>query len=487
MQASIQLLANYGFNADRLDLADGSYLNHLQLVRHIPHRRLVCRGTWQEKTVYIKLFLGKKAEHYAARDATGIDALQNAGLLTPALLYKGVLKDGQTHLLVLSEILDAPNVEEAWQHLTEKSRLTLAKKLIQAVARHHNAGLIQTDLYLKNFLIQGEKIYTLDGDGIRQFTALPKSRALDNLSVLLSKFDVLELENWLPELLKIYAQTRDWKEYPDLVVIKNKANKHRRIVASSYAGKKVFRTCTDVKVTTLKRLFYAVSSAYKDIGLSADVAQLDDYLTPQSIIKNGKTCTVATALIDDKKIVIKRYNIKGFWHGVNRALRKTRAAISWTNSHRLRLLGIKAVDPVALIESRNWGLKGKAYFLAEYVDAPNVAEFFKLTSNKGHRAAAIKNIATLFYRLHLLQISHGDMKATNIKMEDNKPVLIDLDSMKQHRYAWRALQTHVGDLQRFMQNWKAEPALYNAFVKTFRAVYKDQSPLEMAKFQDIKS
>jgi len=452
---------------------------------------------WAEQPVYVKKFFGDQAQKYLERDAAGIAQLQAAGLNTPPMLFKGEVQNEQAYVLIFTEIEDATNAEEAWLNLTEKSCLSLAKKLVQEVAKHHNAGLVQTDLYLKNFLVQNlpdltEKIFTLDGDGIRKFAYLSKQKALENLSVLLSKFDVLALENWLPDLLKTYAATRNWQDVPDLTVIKNLTNAHRRLVASHYADKKVFRTCTDVKVNAPAGLFYAVARAdangtYESAALPTSIVELDASFTPQNIIKNGRSSTVATVIINDKKIVIKRYNIKSFWHGVSRALRPTRAAASWANAHRLKILGIATANPVALIEKRPLGLRGKAYFLAEYIDAPDALEYFKSTSNKVYRAAAVKNIATLFYRLYLLQISHGDMKATNIKIQNNNPVLIDLDSMRQHSNASRAWQAHMRDLQRFMQNWKSEPALYNAFVKAFKVTYTDQSPLAMANIIENKS
>lgn len=86
----------------------------------------------------------------------------------------------------------------------------------------------------------------------------------------------------------------------------------------------------------------------------------------------------------------------------------------------------------------------------------------------------------LLYRFYLLKLSHGDMKATNIKMQDTTPMLIDLDSMQQHRWAYFAQQAHVRDLQRFMQNWKHDTSLYNAFIKSFKVVYADHTPLQQA-------
>ena len=58
-------------------------------------------------------------------------------------------------------------------------------------------------------------------------------------------------------------------------------------------------------------------------------------------------------------------------------------------------------------------------------------------------------------------------------MVDNKPVLIDLDSMRQHKTYFTSRVAHLKDLSRFMQNWQNAPALYNAFVKTFKVVYPD--------------
>lgn len=254
---------------------------------------------------------------------------------------------------------------------------------------------------------------------------------------------------------------------------------YRTKVASAYADKKVFRQCTDVKKYTLEGLWILASSDAENIDFTEN---FDALISAQNLLKNGNTSTVALAEIDDKKIVIKRYNIKNFWHGLSRAFRQSRAAVSWANAHRLKILNIPTAKPVALIEHRRLGVfRGKAYFLAEYIVAPDAAQYFAQTQNKTsykkQRAEAIKNIVTLFYKLYLLKISHGDTKATNIKMQGTQPVLIDLDSMRQHKSYFSSSMAHLKDLNRFMQNWQNEPALYNAFVKTFKVVYPDISIL----------
>jgi tRNA A-37 threonylcarbamoyl transferase component Bud32 len=467
-----------------LQLADSSVFTCQQVVRIVPQKRLVCRGLWQGRAVYAKLFIGSNADKYARRDANGLALLGAAKINTPQLLYQGEALDKSTQVLIFVAIEPADTAEAVWPTISHGARFALAKKLVAEVAQHHNAGLLQTDLYLKNFLVADETIYTLDGDGIRQFIQLKDDQALQNLAILLSKFDVLHIEKWQKELAEIYSDTRTWRKVAEPKKLAAAANLHRLKAASNYADKKVFRQCTDVNVATkssaLGGLFYAASSD-TNTKIPTNIADLDALMQPQKLLKSGNTCTVALAEISGKKIVIKRYNIKNFWHGLSRAFRQTRAAVSWANAHRLMLLNIATAKPIALIESRKFGcLRGKAFFLAEYIDAPDVAQYFAQTQNKTERADAVKNIVTLFYRLYLLQISHGDTKATNIKMVDNKPVLIDLDSMQQHSTYARSSVAHLRDLNRFMQNWQNEPALYNAFVKTFKVVYPDISILVKA-------
>jgi tRNA A-37 threonylcarbamoyl transferase component Bud32 len=482
-QSDLHKILAPGKLALSLTLSDESSLICDEVVRVIPNKRLVFKGIWQQKVVYAKLFIDARAAHYFARDLSGVTHLFATKIATPALLFQGQTKDG-AYVLVFEAVANSLNAEQVWQKSAAKARFNLAKNLVTEIAKHHNAGLLQTDLYLKNFLVTDDKIYTLDGDGIRKFTRLSQQQVLQNLSVLLSKFDVLEVKIWQADLLKIYAAKRSLVALPDAGLIKKMTNAHRQKIASNYADKKVFRQCTDVKKYALEGSWILASSDSENIDFSGN---LDALLTPHNLLKDGNTCTVALVEMGGKKIVIKRYNIKNFWHGLSRAFRQTRAAISWANAHRLKLLDIATANPIALIENRNFGLKGKAYFLAENIDAPDVAQFFAKTRGKTQRAEAVKNIVMLFYKLYLLQISHGDMKATNIKMVGNLPVLIDLDSMQQHHFDAFALSVHVRDLCRFMQNWQDDNALYNAFVGTFNVIYEDLEPLEKAGIFNIKS
>jgi hypothetical protein len=60
-----------------LNLSDGSSLVCDEVVRVIPNKRLVCKGIWQQKAAYAKLFIDTRAAQYFARDLSGVtDLLQ---------------------------------------------------------------------------------------------------------------------------------------------------------------------------------------------------------------------------------------------------------------------------------------------------------------------------------------------------------------------------------------------------------------------------
>jgi lipopolysaccharide kinase (Kdo/WaaP) family protein len=465
-----------------INLVEASPIVVEATVRALPYKREVVKATWNNQNVFAKIFLGKQAKKYCERDLSGVQMLSAANILTPPLLHQGAMQDSQGYVLIFKAIENSDNVEHLWLTLNKTAQTALAEQLVTTLAMHHNASLVQTDCYLRNFLFSQDLIYTLDGDGIRKYYPLTKKIAMKNLCALLSKFDVLDMEAWFPCLIKKYKQSRSQSVDISNDIIKQQTFRHRRRVAERYADQKVFRTCSDVKVVSTKN-FSAISSKFVGIALPQEVSQYDVLVDSGVVLKLGNTCTVVLSKIDNISIVIKRYNIKGFWHFLNRMWRPSRAAMSWSNAHRLIILGLATAKPVAILEQRFFGLfRGKAYYLSEYVDASDIGDFFKNTSNKQLRSVVVKQTVQLFYRLYLLKISHGDAKATNIKvLPEGKPLLIDLDSMRQHHYDFFAQKAHARDIKRFMRNWKDEPSLYNAFVKVFKVVYADHAPLLAAQ------
>jgi tRNA A-37 threonylcarbamoyl transferase component Bud32 len=471
-----------------LPLADAGHLHDLRVVRAVPNKRLVCRGVWNGQSIYAKIFIGSQMQRYAARDADGVGILIKAGIASPALLHATdivVAKNAIGRVLIYAAIDDAVNAEQAWQQSTDKQRLDLALRLVAEVAAHHHAGLMQTDLYLKNFLVQGEKLYTLDGDAIK---ALPKyfarRAALDNLALLLSKFDVLEIQAWLPSLLRTYVAGRGWRSCLDEQWMRLRIAYYRQRAVRSYAERKVLRQCTDVMVSRSWRYFLAMTRHNFNAPLLQMLLSMPDALVEdisRQRLKSGNTCTVAVAEINGRKLVVKRYNIKNFWHLLGRLWRSSRAAASWVNAHRLLMYGIATPAPVALLEHRFGSLRGRAFFIAEYIATPDIAQWLQSSSvTEMQKKSALDALAGLMYKLMLLQISHGDLKASNIHIDGNQPVLIDLDSLREFRCKAWFESSHVRDLRRLLQNWRDQPDIQQSLIEALQKIYGDHPLLAKA-------
>lgn len=456
-----------------LTLEDGTTLQVLEVVRVLPARRVVARAAWRNEAVYTKLFYGADAQKYFARDVAGVTTLMQSGVLTPPLLYQGKLQSEAGFVTISAAISPSQNAEAAYAEFDSDNRLSFMKQLVKTVAQHHQAGLIQTDLYFKNFLVEtdSQAIYTLDGDGIRTLNTLFKAKQkFNNVATLFSKMDVFD-DVWIEDLYQLYcSETSVHFSVTDAAKVWAMTQNIRAKVSSGYADKKVFRNCTDVKVTQNAHYFMAVSRDF--LADENTLQSLDIFLeNPSQNIKNGNTCTIAKAEMAHRIVVIKRYNIKGLIHGLRRALRKSRAAISWANAFRLNMANIATPKPLALVEERVGLMRKRAYYVSEFVDAPDIAQFFTQTADIEAKQRVAHEVARLFYRLYLLKISHGDCKATNIKIKDGKPLLLDLDAMQAN--AWNFEQKHVKDLKRFMRNWQQAPALTALFNDAFNSVYED--------------
>ncbi|GBG13401.1 uncharacterized protein NMK_0948 [Novimethylophilus kurashikiensis] len=475
MQAATQTvmpdLAGLSVSGDRpfvLPLSQGGMLECIRIVRRVPGKRLVCEGLWHGQGVYAKLFLGPHARRHANRDRQGVEWLAADRLATPPLLHAESLSECE---VLIYQAIPADNADVIMQGLkAHEERLQLALTLTRTVAQHHNAGIVQTDLYLKNFLVEDDRIHTLDGDGIRLLGHWRRhQRELRNIATLWSKLDATD-DDSMHCLYEAYCIERGWDSNPkQLHRLLSEVRRVRHEVSTEYADRKVLRECTDVHVERRHDRFVAIARPWV-VQADALLQDLDAQLADGERLKSGNTCTVGLTELDGRKIVVKRYNIKNLRHALGRALRKSRAALSWSNTFRLRLAGIAVAAPVAMVEERRGILRGRAWFLAEYVEGPDLTEWMA-QGDAPQRQQTAYSVAQLLRKMQRLRFAHGDLKATNIKIVDGTPVLIDLDSLKEYRCDWLFKRRHARDLRRLLKNWVDDAATFELMQHALLKVY----------------
>ncbi len=147
----------------------------------------------------------------------------------------------------------------------------------------------------------------------------------------------------------------------------------------------------------------------------------------------------------------------------------------------MRAFEIATPAPLALIE-RRWGpLRREGYFLTEFVAGPDITDVFddEALPDEGKKEIAIA-VAQLLRKLYLLKIEHGDMKATNLKLIDGKPLVLDLDAMKMHCCDKWFKRRHARDLRRFLKNWHNAPEILRMVKSALMTAYGDDPVLKMA-------
>ena len=177
------------------------------------------------------------------------------------------------------------------------------------------------------------------------------------------------------------------------------------------------------------------------------------------IIKSDNTTTVGLIFQDSYKIVIKRYNTKNTWHRLRRTIRRSRAENCWHFTRTLRSLDISVAPAVAWIQEIQVGLKGRSWFVSEFVDGISCLDHLKRDVPHAKIEKTLGEIVGILCKLRDKHISHGDLKATNILLSDHGPVLIDLDAMRQHKTETTYRLAARKDINRFLRNWQDNPVL----------------------------
>lgn len=440
----------------RVSLPEGE-LEITQWLRVLPSKRLVGRGVLAGRPVLAKLFVAAAAERHWARELQGLEALVRFGIQTPGLIAMGRLQQGGCYLI--SEYLDgARTLKQQWMleggSPDQPAAHALLSQALAAIARLHACGLRQNDLHMGNFLLQGEQLYTIDGDDIEvvcEDVPLPARAAEDNLAL----FFALLPSSW-----------DDWREL--LLVDYLRVNPARAL--------NLERLCESVRLARQGRLKDWLGKALRDCSAFAmhsnwwrfdvvvreQVELLEPLLqNPDKVfdtvpkLKNGGSSSVTRLRLNERQLVIKRYNIKSLGHWLRRFWRPSRAWHSWLAAHRLQFLDIATPAPLAMCESRFGPLRRRAWLVTEFCPGQDLLSLFDPTGQELPAPEQRQALLKVFSELARQRISHGDCKATNLLWHQGRVWLIDLDAMQAHssEAAWR--RAWAEDRARLIRNWPA--------------------------------
>ena len=156
------------------------------VLRVIPGRRAVYDASWNSRAVIVKVFSHKVwAKRHLNREWRGLTLLQKHGISCPQPLFYGRTENGHW-ALVTAKASDSSTLSDVFKRTAEPAkRLELLTMLTKELANQHDKAVLQKDFHSGNFLLQDNKIITLDPAQI-QFLSRPVSRrkGISQLAVL---------------------------------------------------------------------------------------------------------------------------------------------------------------------------------------------------------------------------------------------------------------------------------------------------------------
>jgi len=420
-----------------------------QILRLLPAKRLVVAARSKQQYCVIKLFApNQKGQRELEREQQGHALARAAGVNVADIAFSSEDLAGcfaiAYDFIENSEEISLNNVDKNQDHVV---------KMLELMAKLHNFGVYQEDIHLDNILLADNELYLIDLASVmkdKPSGGVSVDISLDNVALMVAQFSLSEQTIFM-QYIEHYYQARSW------LFDSHARNEFNTRLDQIWQKRKKqylskgFRSCT---MTNYRRslsqesAFQAKFFRQSDVDLAQDI---EDLISQGEVIKAGNSATVVKVMIAGKMRVIKRYNMKGFSHFLRRCWRPSRAAISWQNANLLNFIGLPTPTPLGFIENRVFGLRHTAYFICDYEPAQ---ELLSVYQQRQPTADELSQIKTIFDVLEQAQISHGDLKASNLLLDsEGKILIIDLDAIQEHRCSGNFQQAFNKDKARFIANW----------------------------------
>ena len=408
-------------------------------IRDVPQKKTLYDGSLNKSNAIIKIFINKQD---FLKELKGVLLLMSASVKTPRILFQG--KQKENWIIAYQKIENAQTVFEFLN--SEKNEIKKNKEIANVILINEDMAqknLIQKDNYLKNYLInKNGVIYVIDGEQIKKINYFNYLIKWKYLALLISKLDINQF-NFTVE--KFNYKNNIFFQYFYYFL------KYKEIIKFK---KKCLRNSTDFETYFMdnQKIIKKRESFFNESILKA--------IDKQNIIKDGNTCTV----FQYKDFVIKRYNIKNFWHFLRLQFTKSRAINSWQASNIFNLLGIATAEPVCVIQKRKAFFVTESFFVTRLINGENITEYMKnyYRENKIPSKILHEKLQLLLSQLKFHKIFHGDLKFSNLLFDKtlNELYVIDLDSVKFFRMNKLFNFYHRKDVQRLNltldNQWRSE-------------------------------
>lgn len=432
--------------------AGSARLECSQLLRLLVGKRLVCKGRYQGRTVLLKIFFGPLYKRRYQRELDGVRLIKREGICTPRLISSNIDQPSELAYIAFEYIENVESLDDRLkQASTTRQRLAVFKQALELIAKMHSASIYQRDVHLDNFLIDGSTVYLIDGDQIEKEVGkagLLYEFVVKNLAMFFTQLYPWESAH-IDSLISAYIKLRR-QDFPTSLCddIRQQLDEYKQWREKKYIEKKVFRRCSAFEVIKNWSQYCVYSRELEKSSVEQFIANPDKAIANGKVLKSGRSAIVVKLELNGQSYIAKRYNRKSYLHQFARSLIPSRAAVSWKNGHLLEFNHMPTAKPLLMLENRCGAFRGCSYVITEYIEGCHAFDYFKSSQSVVEREAMAVRINRLVKNLHQSGFVHGDLKAHNIWIKRNEPILIDLDGMVKNGNKvddWQRLYRDLGD------------------------------------------
>ncbi len=179
-----------------------------KVLREIKGLRVTFDSEYKGRPAITKCFKDIFGWFRCLREKRGLETLSKRGILAPVILGVGRTSQGW-HCLIIEKIENSLNAYKSiMQTDSQETAKLVLFNTIRCLAKMHDAGIVQNDMHLGNFLVHGSNIYAID-PGRMRFYGKPVSLKMSflNLGVMVMRLPdpVLHLRK---DVLKLYCEVR---------------------------------------------------------------------------------------------------------------------------------------------------------------------------------------------------------------------------------------------------------------------------------------
>ena len=438
---------------------------------------------WKE--IFKNIIQFKKPVLGAKQEWDALNKLKFCGINCPeplAYYSKGINPSKKCSFIITKSLNETQSLEDLF--LKEKIALSLQKKreLLKNIAliskRLHENGINHRDFYLCHFHVKKDldlskdNIYLIDLHRAQIRTRVPLRWSTKDIGGLFhSAMDIGLTET------DCYRFLRNYFNLPLREIFKEQRsfiNLSRKRAFSMYMkpilddlnidSSNEDNSHSDFKKGKEKDSRWIIKKQFLNDDLLEILSSPDSSMSKGKEIKLEEGNHIVSLDLKNISIYIKKFQVKGALHYIRKFFSQSRAKTAWKATFWLNAVGIKTIQPIALIENHDAFTTKESYLITlkqqgQRLDAVDLTEDLE---NK-----IVNKMASFVKRLRWIGFSHGDAKSPNFFIESGSLIASDLDVCKRSYVPFFLERKLSKDKKRILKSFENNTKINQSLLKRF--------------------